>query len=97
MPMTKAQEKHVKTFGKDRFHRVLVAANLTVLADPRLTGANKIRREISQQAALEATGYERAPLILSAFCGTPTRAVEIIAQEAFDKAFAAASEIARGV
>jgi hypothetical protein len=93
--MTKEQEKHVQTFGEKRFHKVLVAAAITTSADSRFTGAGKIRREISEQAALEASGFPRKPFVLSKHCGSVTEQIETAAQEVFARAYEAACEIAR--
>jgi hypothetical protein len=90
--MTMSREKkHILEVGRERFHKSLVLANMCVRADSRFVGLDRIRNRIVHQAALQATGYPRAPLSLTDLGHIPAET-----QQAADEVFARAIEAARG-
>ena len=83
------EQRHIQQFGKAAFQKRLVLANMCVRSDRRFIGMDKIRNRIAMQAALQATGYRRAPLKLTDL-GHVDGPVQAAADELFMQAIAAA-------
>jgi len=66
----KADEKlHIAMVGEAKFKSAYGKAMLCIKQDARLTGLDKIRMAIAEEAAFRATGYEKRPLNLPRGCG----------------------------
>lgn len=90
--MLESERKHIEKIGRAEFQRRLVLANMTVRADARFVGLDKVCSQIAFQAALAAAGYvtERPGLHLTKDCGPPVEEGMRAADDLFAKAVAAA-------
>lgn len=89
--MKAAEKLHIQTVGQTTFDRAFNAAMFKIKQDARLTGLDKLRGAIAEEAALRATGYQKRPLILPRGCGKPDRDIQTICEQVLERAVEAAA------
>ena len=85
---------HMENVGLDYFQRVKDRALFHLKQNSRLTGLDKIRDEIAQEAAIRATGGPVRPMVLSKRCGEHTAEMQELAEDALIAATEAARKFA---
>ncbi len=88
----KAKEKaHVDAVGEEKFNAAVGRALFVIRQDSRLTGLDKLRNAIAEEAAMRATGYPKRPLILPKTAGEPHDDIQLICEQVLESAEQAAS------
>jgi hypothetical protein len=90
MKITQAEKKHIEAH-RDAFTVAIARTSISVWQNAALIGLNKIREPIAFQAALKATGYPIAGLVLPKEAGQPRTDTQALAEQAFEAAVDAAA------
>jgi len=90
--MNAAERDHIQEVGSRLYERAYALADFEARQDARLTGLDRIRSAIAQEAALRATGFSARPFQLPRGAGQGTQEMQTIAEEVLAKAIAYVQE-----
>jgi hypothetical protein len=84
---TQAERDFIKPRA-DNYRRALARAALAIHAEPKFTGARKLREALAHQAALKAIGFPGGKFTMPKGCGDGTPETEQLVAALFERAVA---------